>query len=45
MLGSSTATLIIFNKEVNDIIQIVNLLGKYGLFKRSISKRIENDVK
>ena len=38
MFGSGITTLIISNKEMNDIIKIVKSLEKSGLFTKSVSE-------
>ena len=45
MLESSTATLIISNEEMNDIMKIVTSLEGSGLLIKPISKAIKNEAK
>ena len=45
MFGSGTTTLIIFNKKINDIMQIVQSLEKYSLLIKGVSKTIKNEIK
>ena len=45
MFKSGMTTLIISNKETNDIIKIVNSLEKSGLLIKSISETIKNEPK
>ena len=40
MFGSGITTLIISNKEMNDIIKIVKSLEESGLFTKSVSETI-----
>ena len=42
--GSGVTKLIISNEERNDIMKIVKSLQEYGLFIKSFSKTIENEV-
>ena len=43
--GSGNTTLIISNKEMNDITKIVKLLEEPGLLMKGISKIINNEAK
>ena len=45
ILGSGTATLIISNDEINDILKIVKLLEDSGLLLDGITKTVKNEVK
>ena len=45
VFGSGTATLIISNEKINDIIKIVNSLEKAGLLIKNISETIKNEAK
>ena len=45
MFGSVTATLIIWNGEINDINKIVKSLGKYDLLIKRVSETIKNEAK
>ena len=45
ILGSGTATLIISNDEMKDIIKIVKYLEDSDLLLEGVSKRIENEAK
>ena len=45
MLGSGTATLIISNDEMEDIIKIVKSLEDSGLLLKGLSKAIQNEAK
>ena len=45
MFGSGTTTLIIFNKKINDIMEIVQSLEKSGLLIKGVSKTIKNEIK
>ena len=45
MFGSGVTTLIISNKEMNDIMKIVKSLEESGLLIKSISETIKNEVK
>ena len=44
-LGSDMTTLIISNKEVDEIIKIVKSLERFGLLIKSISTTIKNEAK
>ena len=45
MFGSVIKTLIISNKEMNDIMKIVKSLEESGLFIKYVSKTITNEAK
>ena len=45
MLGSGSATLIISNEEINDIMKIVTSLEESGLLVTGISEKINNEAK
>ena len=45
MFGSSVTTLIIFNKEMNDVMKIIKSLEKSGLLIKDISETIKNEAK
>ena len=45
ILGSETATLIISNDEMKDIIKIVKSLGDSGLLLKGVSKTVQNEPK
>ena len=45
MLGSGTTTLIISNKEMNDIVKIVNSLEESRLLIKYISETSKNEAK
>ena len=45
MFGPGVTTLIISNKEMNDIMKIVKSLEESGLLIKSISETIKNEVK
>ena len=45
MLGSGSATLIISNEEINDIMKIVTSLEESGLLVKGISEKINNEAK
>ena len=45
MFGSGTATLIISNEEMNDIMKIVKSLKESSLSIKGVSKTIENEAK
>ena len=45
MLGSGMTTLIISNKEMNDIIKIVKSLEESGLLTKGVSETIKNEAK
>ena len=45
ILGSVTATLIISNKEMEDIIKIVKSLKDSGLLLKGVSETIQNEIK
>ena len=45
MFRSSTTTLTISNKEMNDIIKIVKSLEESGLLIKGVSKTIKNEAK
>ena len=45
MLGSGTATLIISNDEMNDIIKIVKSLEDSGVLLKGISETIQHEAK
>ena len=45
MLGSGTATLIISNDEMNDIIKIVKSLEDSGVLLKGVSETIQHEVK
>ena len=45
MLGSGFTTLIIYNKEMNDIMKIVKSLEESGLFIKGISETMKNEAK
>ena len=44
MFGSCTTTLIISNKEMSDIMKIVNSLEESGLLIKDISETIKNEA-
>ena len=44
MFGSCTAALIISNKEINDIMKIVQSLEESSLFIKDISETIKNEA-
>ena len=45
MFGSGTMTLIISNKEMNEIIKVVKSLEKSGLLIKGVSETIKNEAK
>ena len=45
MFGSGVTTLIILNKEMNDVMKIVKSFEESGLLIKEVSKAIKNDVK
>ena len=45
MFGSGTTTLIISNKEINDIMKIMKFLEECGLLIKSFSETIKNKAK
>ena len=45
MFRSGMTTLIISNKEMNDIMKIVKSLEKFGLLIKGVSKTIKNEAK
>ena len=45
ILGSGFTTLIISNKEINDIMKIVKSLEESGLLIKSVSETIKNEPK
>ena len=45
MLGSGFTTLIIYNKEMNDIMKIVKSLEESGLLMKSVNETIKNEAK
>ena len=45
MFGSSNTTLIISNKEMNDIMKIVKSLEEYGLLIKGVSGTIKSEAK
>ena len=45
MFGSGTTTLIISNKEMNDIMKIVKYLEESGLLIKGIAQTIKNKAK
>ena len=45
MLGSGTATLIISNEEMNDIMKLFKSLEKSGLLIKDVSETIKNEAK
>ena len=45
MFGSGTTTLIISNKEMNDITKIVKYLEESGLLIKGIAQTIKNEAK
>ena len=45
MFGSGMTTLIIFNEEMNDIMEIVKTLEESGLLIKGVSKTIKNKAK
>ena len=45
MLGSDTATLIISNEEMNDIMKLFKSLEKSGLLIKDVSETIKNEAK
>ena len=45
MFGSGVTTLIILNKEMNDVMKIVKSFEESGLLIKGVSKTIKNDVK
>ena len=45
MFGSGVTTLIILNKEMNDVMKIVKSFEESGLLIKGVRKIIKNDVK
>ena len=45
IFGSGVTTLIISNKEMNDIMKIVKSLEEFGLLIKGISETIKNEAK
>ena len=45
MLGSGTATLIISNEEMNDIMKLFKSLEESGLLIKDVSETIKNEAK
>ena len=45
MFGSGTATLIILNEEMNDIMKIVKSPEKFGLLIKAVSETTKNEPK
>ena len=45
MLESGTTTLIITNKEINDVIKIIKSLEEFGLLIKGVSEAIQNGAK
>ena len=45
MFGSGTTTLIISNKEMNDIMKLVKYLEESGLLIKGIAQTIKNEAK
>ena len=45
MLGYGVATLIISNKEINNIMKVVKSLDESGLLKKEFSQTIKNQAK
>ena len=45
MCGSGNATLLISNKETNDVMKIFKSLGESGLLTKSVSKTIKKKAK
>ena len=45
MLGSGTATLIVWNEEMNDIMKIVKSLEESALLIKGVSEIIKNEAK
>ena len=45
MLGSGTATLIVSNDEMNDILKIVKSLEDSGVLLKGVSRTIKNEAK
>ena len=45
ILGSATATLIISNKEINDIMKIVQALEDSNILLKRVTKTIKNETK
>ena len=45
MFGSGMATLIILNREIEEIMKIVKFLEESGLLTKSVSETIENEAK
>ena len=43
--GSGTTTLIIINKEINDIMKIVQALENSGILSKGVTKAIKNEIK
>ena len=45
MFGSGMTTLIILNREIEEIMKIVKFLEESGLLTKSVSETIENEAK
>ena len=45
MFESGTTTLIITNKEINDVIKIIKSLEEFGLLIKGVSEAIQNGAK
>ena len=45
MLGSGKTTSIIYNEEINDIMELIKCLEESGLLIKGVSKTIKNDAK
>ena len=45
MFGSGMTTLIILNREIEEIMKIVKFLEESGLLKKSVNETIENEAK
>ena len=44
-LGFETATLIISNEEINDVMKIVQVLEDSGILLKGVTKTIKNEIK
>ena len=45
MLGSGKTTSIIYNEEINDIMELIKCLEESGLLIKGVSKTIKNNAK
>ena len=45
MFGTGTATLIILNEEMNDVMKIIKSLAEPGLLIKGVSQTIKNEAK